>query len=368
VIASTEGVEKLVDRAREAGCVAVDTELVWERTFYPRLGIVQLAFSQTETALIDAPAADDLGTLGEIIADPGIIKILHDAPQDLSILRLATGASPRAIFDTRIASGFAGLASTISLRDLLLEVLGVELHKTETRTDWLQRPLTPTQVEYAEDDVRYLPELRLRLLERARQQGVEAWLREELSLLNNPELYEERDPREQFRRVKGAGRLKRRGLAVLRELAAWREGQAREQDRPRGHIASDRLLLHLAERQPGTREEVAAVRSFRRRDVERYGPGILQAVAAGLAVPDEEWPEGPPRSRFDLTFEKRVRQAVAFIEEKSASRGIDPALVATRADVKALARNGEAGAEGNRLLQGWRAELVGRELVEVAAP
>ena len=368
MIASTEEVGKLVCRSRETGCVAVDTELVWERTFYPRLGIVQLAFSQTETALIDAPAVHDLTAFGELLADPDVVKILHDAPQDLSILRPATGASPRGIFDTRVASGFAGLASTISLRDLLIEVLGVELHKTETRTDWLQRPLTPTQVEYAEDDVRYLPELRLHLLERARQQGVEAWLCEELSRLDDPELYEERDPREQFRRVKGAGRLKRRGLAVLRELAAWREGQARERDRPRGHIVSDRLLLHLAEKPPGTREEVAALRSFRRRDVERYGPGILQAAAAGLAVPDEECPEGHPRSRFDPTFEKRVKQAVAFIEKKSASRGIDPALVATRADVKALARNGGAGAEGNRLLEGWRAELTGPELLDVATP
>lgn len=367
MIANTEGIEQLLQRARETGCVAVDTELVWERTFYPRLGIVQLAFSQSETALIDIPAAGDLSPLGEMLADPDVVKILHDAGQDLSILRLATGASPRAIFDTRIAAGFAGLASTISLRDLVLEVVGIELHKTETRTDWLQRPLSTTQVAYAEDDVRYLLELRLRLLDRARQRGVEAWLHEELSHLDDPEQYEERDPREQFRRVKGAGRLKRRELAVLRELAAWREGEAREQDRPRRHVASDRLLLHLATNQPGTREEVAAVRSFRTRDVERYGPGIERAVAAGQAIPDEECPGVPARSRFDPTFDKRVKQGVAFLEERSASRGIDPALVATRADLKSLAREGGDDVNGNRLLQGWRAELVGRELAELVA-
>ena len=154
---------------------------------------------------------------------------------------------------------------------------------------------------------------------------------------------------------------------MLRELAAWREGEAQERDRPRGRIASDRLLLHLAASQPSTRDEVSAVRSFRTRDVERYGPGLLRAVAAGRAIPDEECPAMPPRWHFDPTFGQRVKRAVAFLEERSASRGIDPALVATRAEVKALARKGATRVEGNRLLQGWRAELVGQELAELVA-
>ncbi|MFH1571947.1 MAG: HRDC domain-containing protein [Gemmatimonadota bacterium] len=353
----------VVESARGRDGVGLDTELVWERTFYPHLGVVQLSLSREECHLLDAPALGDLTLLGELLADGDAVKILHDAPQDLTILRRATGAAPRRIFDTQAAAGFAGLSSTISLRDLVRELVGVELHKTETRTDWLQRPLSDTQVQYAEDDVRYLPEIRRQLLDRARERGVEAWLEEEMRRLDDPALYEERDPGEQYRRVKGAGRLDRRQLAVLRELARWREEVARQQDRPRGRVATDGLLLHLAQRQPQRLEELAEVRGLRDRHVARYGEGLLAAVARGLAMPVDECPPGPPRSRFDPGLEDRVDRALSRLKDCSAARGIDHALVATRAEVVQLMRRG-AAAEGSRLLRGWRAEFVGNDLLE----
>lgn len=360
MIDGNNALRKMVGEAR--GVAAVDTELVWERTFYPRLGVVQVALSRDECHLIDVPAIDDLRPLGELLADGDVVKILHDAPQDLAILRSVTGASPRRIFDTQTAAGFAGLPSTISLRDLVLELLGIELHKSETRTDWMQRPLTATQIEYAEDDVRYLPEIRLLLLERAGERGARGWLEEEMGWLDRAEMYEERDPREQFRRVKGAGRLDPRQLAVLREVAAWRESEARAQDRPRGRVASDKLLMYLAQRQPQTVVELAEVRSFRRRDLERYGEGLLASVKAGLAVPEAECPVGPPRSRYDRGMEQRIDRALELLKEKSAAADIDHALVATRAEVVQVVREGNGSADDRRLLQGWRAEFIGREL------
>ena len=133
-------------RAQEAECLALDTEFVWNRTYYPKLGVIQVGLSAEDCHLIDAPAIEDLTPLGQIISNPAIVKILHDAQQDLTILKRATGAHPHNVFDTRCAAGLAGMSSTSSLAELLENVVGVSLEKSETRTDWLQRPLSDEQV------------------------------------------------------------------------------------------------------------------------------------------------------------------------------------------------------------------------------
>ncbi len=356
-------VERL-DEARQLGRVAVDTELVWERTFYPALGVVQLGVSREGCYLLDAVALEgQLSPLGEMLADPDTVKILHDAVQDLTILRTATSASPANLFDTRIAAGFVGLTSTISLRDLLLDLVGIELDKTETRTDWLQRPLAETQVGYAEDDVRYLIDAYEELLRRAQAQDVEPWLQEEMAALNDPAIYQERDPREEFRRVKGYGKMRGLELAALRELTAWREKAARELDRPRGRVASDKLLLFLAQRQPTELDDLGEVRSFRRRDVESHGQDIVDAIGRALALDEGEWPSGPPRQRHDRELESRCRAAMERMREVAEDRGLDPGLVATRADVRGLVREGpEKEATLNRLTRGGRWGFVGEAL------
>ena len=355
--------------ARRLGRVAVDTELVWERTFYPALGVVQLGVSREGCYLLDAVALEgQLAPLGDLLADAGTVKILHDAVQDLTILQKASsgpGTRVKAtnIFDTRIAAGFVGLASTISLRDLLLDLVGIELDKTETRTDWLQRPLAQTQVGYAEDDVRYLVDARDELLRRARERDVTEWLQQEMETLNDPALYEERDPREEFRRVKGYGKMRGLDLATLRELTVWREAAARELDRPRGRVASDKLLLFLAQRQPTNLGDLSEVRSFRQRDIERHGQHIVDAVSRARSLSEEQWPTGPPRQRHDRELETRCRAAMARMREVGEARGIDPALVGTRAEVRGLVREGpEKEAPANRLTRGWRWGFVGEAL------
>ena len=164
MIDTTEKLHVLVERARKIDAVALDTEFVWERTYYPRLGLIQLALSREECFLIDPCALEDLSPLGELLADPTVVKIFHDASQDLAILRSATGAEPKSIFDTRLAAGFGGLSSTLSLAALVEILLDVKLKKTETRTNWLKRPLHPQQKDYALDDVRYLRKVRVLLL------------------------------------------------------------------------------------------------------------------------------------------------------------------------------------------------------------
>jgi len=365
MIDTSEALISLVERAGQNQSVALDTEFVWDRTYYPRLGVVQVGLSEEACFLVDPLAVEDLTPLGELIADPCVIKILHDAPQDLTILRRATGAYPRNVFDTRCAAGLAGLSSTTSLRELVGAVLGVDLAKTERRTNWLRRPLTAPQHAYAIEDVCYLPAVNQELLARVRSLVRETWLREELAVLDDPALYAEKDPRQQYHRVKGAGRVSPRELAILRELAAWREEEARHRDRPRGRILADATLLHLARRKP---RSPTALRSFKGL-ARRYEEKILEGVHRGLAVADGECPRRPRRRIAGAeTVEAQLKRAMVYLRKKSEAEDIDPPFVASRAEVKNLVCDGpDAPSERHRLLRGWRRGFVGEGLLQILA-
>ena len=213
-------------------------------------GLVQIGLSEEECYLIDTPAIDDLSSLGRLLEDANVIKILHDAQQDLIIMNRVTGALPKNVFDTRCAAGFAGLSSTISLSDLLREVVGIKLPKTESRTDWLKRPLTDKQVSYAIDDIKYMHKLRSGLLERMEDSCREVWMNDEFNIYEEPERYLEKDPYTQYERIKGKRRMAGVDTTILRELAAWRETKARKVDRPRGHVVADDILVALCHIKP----------------------------------------------------------------------------------------------------------------------
>lgn len=368
MIKSSHVLASLANRASEAGCVAVDTEFVWERTYYPTLGIVQIALSEDEAFIVDMLEVEDFTALGEILSDERIVKILHDAPQDLTILRRTTGAYPRNVFDTRLAAGFAGLSSTVSLSGLLKEILGLKLTKTETRSDWLKRPLTRRQLSYALDDVRYLPVARRELLFRTENLGHVAWLEEEMTRYDAPDMYEENIMKEQFLRVKGVNKLSFQGKSVLRELASWREGMAREKNYPRSWIISDQMLIKLAQQEPLTIAELESIEGLTKEAINLYGTSVVDAIRKAHSSCDMDKAEHPePVSGNKECFNARVDLALAYMKGKSLSAGIDPALVATRAEVTALVRESETALpENHRLLRGWRREFLGEELLELA--
>lgn len=363
MIDTTADLEALVERARQCPSVALDTEFVWERTYYPHLGVIQIGLSPEECFLVDAVACEDLSSLGALLADAGVIKILHDAQQDLTILCRVSGAAARNVFDTRIVAGFAGLKSTISLQGLLNEVVGVELAKAETRTNWLVRPLSPEQVDYAIDDVRYLQEVRQNLLTLAAERGHTAWLTEELELLDNPALYEAADPRAYFQRIKISRPLAPRELAVLRELGAWRETEAQRRDRPRSHVVDDKALVSLARCKPTTLKGLQSVNHLSPRGVERYGEVLLEQVGRGLAVSQEERPPPVLFPTDKQTLDERTAVVWSHIEQRGEEKGIDPALVASRSEVKELICNG-VDDHSVRLARGWRRAFIGEDLLD----
>lgn len=361
MIDTPEALARLAGRLEQAERIALDTEFVWDRTYYPRLGVVQVGLDDGESYLIDGVALPDLSALAPAVSSPDRVKILHDAPQDLTIVRRVTGAFPRNVFDTRCAAGLAGLSSTTSLGDLVAQAIGVSLAKTESRTNWLQRPLAPEQVAYAVDDVRYLGPVREELLSRIAALGRTDWLLEELGGLDDPELYVERDPRQQYLRVRGAGRATPRELAVLRELAAWREEEARRCDRPRERVLPDASLVRLARGRPRSLEQLRGTQGLARRYVEP----ILEGVARGLAVPDRECPRRR-RTRDEARAEALLEQAMSQVRHRSQAAGIDAPFVATRAEVRGLIADGPAALpEQHRLLRGWRRHMVGEELLEL---
>ncbi len=325
-------------RAKQARYIAIDTEFVWERTYYPTLGVVQIGFSEDEAFLIDAPAIEDITPLGKILADSKVTKILHDAHQDLTILRRATGAFPKNVFDTRCVAGFVGLSSSISLSSLLKDILEVDLSKTETRTNWLQRPLTKKQISYALDDVRHLPAARDVLIEKAKKLGRKKWVDGELAGYNDSALYDEHKSKDQFLKVKGVGKLTPRRRIILRELAAWREETAREKNRPRPWILPDETLINIAQKKPLSVSELEPLKGLSDKAIRRYGETIISLVEKGLTAAEKERGKQPVPRSGEESLNARVDFALSYLKGKSMAEGIDPALVASRADVTALVR------------------------------
>ena len=356
MIAAPAALRTLVDRLQEEAVLALDTEFTWERTYYARLGLVQLAAADGRCFLVDPLAAGDLAPLGELLANARIVKILHDAPQDLMILRRATGVAARNVFDTRQAAGFAGLGAALSLANLLAETVGVHLAKAHTRADWLARPLAPEELDYAADDVRYLPEVADRLRARARAAGTEAWLDEERAALDDPETTAEKPPEEAYLRIRAAANLAPRPLAALRELAAWREQAARAADLPRRWLLEDGELVAIAAALPQTPDGL----KLKPPAVARWGAELLAAVRRAQEMPEADLPPPifqPPRA---AAFRKELDSVLADIQTRAAARGVDPALVCSRNDLARLLQAGqEARPEEHALLHGWRAALAG---------
>lgn len=362
MIRNTPELAQVCEALQRGGVAAVDTEFVWSRTYRPRLGLVQVGSASGEGWAIDCLSGTSPAPLGTLLADENTVKILHDAQQDLEHLVHYTHASPRNVFDTRLAAGFAGFPSTLGLQKLLEETLNVGLPKTETLTDWCRRPLTDAQIEYALDDVRYLAELRQDLLARAAKLGTADYLAEELRRYDDPARYADPDPSEVWLRIKGAGRFSPRECARLRELAAVRESTARTWNLPRNWLADDASLLEIAQN-PGdlyfrhrlrNQGQKATLASF-------YAAALKRAEA----LPEDALP-APPGRFIPSSVRDHVDPALEFLRQRAEEVHIDAAVFASRAVLTSFLDDPED--PGNPLSSGWRNELAGRDIAARFAP
>ncbi|MFM1837710.1 MAG: putative ribonuclease [Actinomycetota bacterium] len=350
-VADDASLRDVVSDAKNAQAYALDTEFHRERTYFPRLALVQLQWGRTNV-LIDPLAVDPRG-LADLLRGPGL-AILHASQQDLEVLRYAVGDVPSRLFDTQLAAGFVGY-STPSLAALVQSQLKVTLSKGDRMTDWLRRPLTSSQCSYARSDVAHLEQLFERIRARLEELGRTTWVEEACEELRQRP-WGESNPDDAWLRIKDARALKGAARGVAQALAAWRERRAMATNVPLRRVMSDMALLGIAQAAPQSTEELAHARGVD----ERYlGGSVAREILAAVRDGRERVVEVDTQSHEPL--EKRLRPAVtlvtAWIGELARSAEIDPTLVATNRDIVALLAGGES-----RLSHGWRRDLVGRDI------
>lgn len=357
-IHDTQSLEEVLPKLASAPVLAVDTEFMRERTYYARLCLVQIATAD-DVYVIDAiELGEDLRLLAPVLASPVGMKVFHAGSQDVDILLRATGAAPAPVFDTQIAATLAGFPTQVGYAQLVKEITGVVIDKADTFTDWSQRPLSDTQLAYAEADVRHLPGIYETLRERLAREGRLAWLADDFERLADPETYAI-DPREQYLRVKRASTLDRRGLAVLREVAAWRETEAQRSDIPKRWLISDESLVEIARRRPRDVGQLRAIRGVNERLSNRLGSSLLAAVSRGAEVPEEEMPRLPKRARVPRDAQPIADLLSAVLRIRAREHDVAPSLLASRDELERFAAGED---EGHPLMTGWRHVLVGAEL------
>jgi ribonuclease D len=350
LVTCDDDLDALVDTLLAQPRYAMDTEFHRERTYHPRLALVQVAWDGG-SALVD-PLAVDVTRLARLLEGPPL-AVLHAAQQDLDVLSRTVGAVPARLFDTQLAAGFLGYA-TPSLASLLAGELRVRLPKGDRLTDWLHRPLTAEQTEYALADVDHLLALHDRLVAQLTELGRLGWAEEECELLRTRPTGPA-EPEQAWRRLKDLRSLNPRARGVAAAVAAWRERRAAAIDQPLRSVLPDLAVLGIAQRAPRTMEELRRCRGVDERHTRgQPAADLLAAVAVGVAGPPPPEPDGAEEA-LDRALRPAATLVSAWISQLARDERIDTSLLGTRSDILDLL----SGAADARLAHGWRAELVG---------
>jgi ribonuclease D len=360
LISTTDALAEACRRIAAHPFVTVDTEFLRETTFWPRLCVVQLA-SPDEAVAIDAMAEGlDLSPLFALMADEKLTKVFHAARQDLEIIWNLSKLIPVPLFDTQVAAMVCGFGDQVSYGDLVQTVAKVSLDKSSRFTDWSRRPLLPAQIEYAIADVTWLRDIYLYLRRKLEQTGRLAWLADEMALLSSPATYEQH-PDNAWERFRNRVR-KPRDLAVLMDVAGWREAEAQARNVPRSRVLKDDVLIELALAAPRTAEALGNLRAFPRgMERSRAGVDILAAIERGLARDPKTLPK-LERERRSGGNGAAVELLKVLLRQVSESHGVASKMIATVEDLEAIAASDNADVAA---LRGWRRELFGVKALEL---
>jgi ribonuclease D len=366
LISTDAELAELIAHLRDQGRFAFDTEFVSEETFEPVLCLVQIATSDRLVAVDPLARGLNLDPLWGLVLDPAVEVVMHAAGEDLRICRLRTGRLPDRVFDTQIAAGLAGFGYPMSLTNLVNQSVGIALAGSETRTDWRRRPLSEAQVQYALDDVAHLLDVADHLLDRLEQRDRLSWAEAEFGAFL--ESVRRRVEEDRWRRLPGAGGLNRRSLEIARRLYDWRVEEARASNRPIRQIMRDDLIVGIARRQPKSRRDLEALRDFNRPALIARSRELLDVIAEALAVPEDRLPE-PGERPDDLPGLSMLTSLLnATMAHCAARHQISTGLVGSTSDLKALIRwhlDGQPEGCEPAILQGWRADVCGRALLDV---
>jgi ribonuclease D len=350
--------EELADacvRLAKAPYVAVDTEFMREQTFWPKLCLVQIAADGTDVLIDSLAPGLDLTPLFDLMVNEKVLKVFHSARQDIEIVHHLASVIPHPIFDTQVAAMVCGFGEAVSYSMMVKRLLNRNLDKTSRFTDWSRRPLSERQLTYAIGDVTHLRDLYPKLKAQLDQSERASWLNEEMAMLTDPATYE-LHPEQAWRRLKM--RIKTpKALAVLMELAAWREREAQTQDVPRARILKDEALYDIASQTPRTQEDLGSLRTLHNGFARSMrGRAVLEAVARGLerdpkTIPPIERGEPMPPEAQAVVDLLRV-----LLKARAGSHGVAPKLIATSDELEEIARSDDTDAP---VLRGWRRKLFG---------
>lgn len=354
IVTTIADLEDLAAQLESCGQIGLDTEFLRERTYRAELCLLQLS-SQSDAVCVDPLAIGDLSALGRVLIAPETTKIMHASRQDVEVLFPVAGLV-RPVFDTQIAAALTGLPAQVGYGELVRRLLGKELAKSHTRTDWSRRPLSPEQIEYALDDVRYLLPLRATLEEQLERSGRLDWLNEELRSLGETRNVIV-DPDDAWLRIKGLRSLDPARERLAQRLAAWRERRAMERNRPRGWILDDTVLRDIVMQVPRSIEALSGIPDLPAGLIKHCGDELLECVRCA-DVPDPAPPINT-RTRPDPDKVALVKKLGTLNQSIAADLGLSPEVLATRRDLELLA-------EGSRdvgVLRGWRRDVVGTRML-----
>lgn len=363
VVDTAAALARLIERIESAARVGIDTEFHNERSYSAQLMVVQLAFSDG-VAIVDPLTLDDLRPLIDALSHTEIVG--HALSSDLRIVAEDYGTLPTSAFDTQVAAAFCGYGLTISLLDLVRELAGVTLRKSQTVSDWSSRPLTPKQIDYLVDDVRYLFPLADRLSVLLAERGRASWAREEMRSLVDLRTYRP-DRRRLYLRVAGNARMTRRELGILNELAALRDRLARERNVPLKYIMPDDVLAGLVGLRPKTIDELSQLRRLDNGVKRHYGALVLEAIASGEAIPENDLPQRAPRP-LGSQREALVATMAVLVNAVAAENDLPTTLLLSRSALERVARETPASAaeiDAALSLTPWRRGLIVEPLWEL---
>nr|WP_100548668.1 MULTISPECIES: ribonuclease D [unclassified Pseudomonas] len=345
--------------------VALDTEFMRVDTFYPIAGLLQVSGGDG-AYLIDPLRISNWRPFAALLEAPGVVKVLHSCSEDLEVFLRLTGSLPAPLFDTQLAAGYLNLGFSMGYSRLVQALLDIELPKGETRSDWLQRPLSELQVRYAAEDVSHLVEVYRALMARLAPQKVEWILEDGAELVAN--LGREVAPEDAWRDAKLAWKLSRQQQAVLRALCAWRERQARARNQPRNRILREHSLWPLARTQPDNLVALARIEDMHPKTVRQDGEALLQLIREAAALPPEQWPEALSEP-LPIEASALLKKLRAVGQREGERLDIVPELMLRKKTLEALLKSGYPNGPYQLpdSLRGWRRELMGQALLDCLA-
>ena len=360
VIETTEKLEAFMGKISTAKWVALDTEFLREKTYYAKLCLIQIE-ADGHRACVDPLMIDDLSSLIAVLNDPEVTIVLHAAHQDMEILLQLSGKVPAPIFDTQVAAAVLGLGDTMAYARLVEQMLGVSIDKSQVRTDWSRRPLKDAQLKYAIDDVRYLAQIYPMMLEKLNAQNRLEWLDKDFAKASDPQTYAI-NAESRWMKIRGNQVLKRPQLAILRELAAWRENLAEQKNLPRKWIIGDDILIDLARQNPKNSQEIGQIRGINADRTKKYHQRWLELMKKGAETPENEWSELPRSKKPTPTQNGVIDLLMLVIQIEAKKQGITPAVIAGRKQVANMIQTKET-----TLSNDWRGEIVNNTFVRVLA-